>query len=125
MEVDLRLMRTDRKNEIVELTFHFAIKVVAFAEKLEKQGKYVVAKQILRSGTAIGANVREAQNAESRADFIHKFKIAAKEADETAYWLALCEHAESYPTGEGLEKELIIIMKVISKIISTTKRAVK
>jgi len=64
------------------MTLLFAVKIVEFTEKLEESRKYVIAKQILRSGTSIGASVREAQNAESKADFIHKMKIVAKEADE-------------------------------------------
>lgn len=59
-----------------------------------KQKKFVIAKQLLKSGTSIGANSVEAQNAESKADFIHKIKIAAKEADETQYWLLLCDFAK-------------------------------
>ena len=73
-------MQTNRgKNVIVELSFEFALKIISYVELLEKNRKYVIAKQLLRSGTSIGANVREAQNAESKADFIHKLKIAAKE----------------------------------------------
>ncbi len=56
-----------------------------------------MASQLFKSGTSIGANVREAQNSESTADFIHKFKIAAKEADETQYWLELCEKSQFLP----------------------------
>jgi four helix bundle protein len=63
---------------------------------LEAHHKYVIAKQILKAGTSIGANVREAQNAESKIDFIHKMKIAAKEADETEYWLLLCNRSNAY-----------------------------
>ena len=77
------------KNLIVDLTFEFALKIIKYEELLERNRKYVIARQLLRSGTSIGANVREAQNAESKADFIHKFKIAAKESDETEYWLLL------------------------------------
>lgn len=66
-----------------------------------------MASQIFRSGTSIGANIREAQNAESKADFIHKFKIAAKEADEVNYWLLLCRGSEFYPNpDEKLFNEL-------------------
>jgi four helix bundle protein len=57
----------------------------------------VLVNQLLKSGTSIGANIREAQNAESKADFIHKFKIATKE--RTYYWLALCQYSSSYPAG--------------------------
>ncbi len=68
-------------NEILDVTFEFALAIVEFAEILENNRKFIIANQILKSGTSIGANVREAQNAESKADFIHKMKIAAKEAD--------------------------------------------
>lgn len=69
-------------NVIVDLSFEFALSVIVFSEQLEEKRKFVIAKQILRSGISIGANIREAQNAESKADFVHKLKIAAKEAEE-------------------------------------------
>ena len=90
-------MRNDRENLIVNLTFQFALQIIEFTEELEVVKKYVIAKQIIKSGTSIGANVREAQNAESKNDFIHKLKIAAKEADETEYFLLLCQFSKTYP----------------------------
>jgi four helix bundle protein len=79
--------------------------------------------QIFRSGTSIGANIREAQNAESKADFIHKFKISAKEADEVEYWLLLCKKSAFYPNpSKELHSDLLTIIKIISKIIATSKR---
>jgi four helix bundle protein len=78
-------MRNDKKNVIVDLTLQFSLKIIEFCEELEFRKKYIIAKQLLRSGTSIGANVREAQNTESKADFIHKLKISAKEAEETEY----------------------------------------
>ncbi|MDD3079603.1 MAG: four helix bundle protein [Paludibacter sp.] len=98
-------------NRIVDLSFTFALKIVAYAEKLEEHRKYVISNQILKSGTSIGANVREAQNCESKADFIHKFKIAAKEADETEYWLLLCKYSENYPFEASLIDEIKEIQK--------------
>ena len=77
------------ENVIMTKSFQFAIDIIAFCEELEKNKKFVVANQLLKSGTSIGAQVREAQNAESKADFVHKFKIVAKEAEETEYWLQL------------------------------------
>ncbi len=115
-------MRNDKENKIVEMTFQFAVKLIEFTEKLEESRRYVLAKQILRSGTSIGSSVREAQNAESKADFIHKMKIAAKEADETDYWFLLCKGAKNYFYDEELHKQLNDIMKIISKIISTSKK---
>ncbi|MCB0410210.1 MAG: four helix bundle protein, partial [Flavobacteriales bacterium] len=77
--------------------------------------------QILRSGTSIGANVKEAQNAESKKDFIHKLKIALKEADELEYWLYLCHEVESYPKPDNLQNKLTEIKKVLNKIVSSSK----
>ena len=71
----------NQKNIIMTKSFEFAIEIIRFCDELEKDRKFVIANQLLKSGTSIGAQVREAQNAESKADFIHKFKIAAKEAD--------------------------------------------
>lgn len=93
-----------------------------YAELLEEKKKFVFANQILKSGTSIGANVKEAQNSESKADFIHKLKIALKEADETEYWLFLCTELDSYPNCEKELTELIEIKKILTKIVSTSKK---
>ncbi|WP_370519210.1 four helix bundle protein [Flavobacterium sp. Sd200] len=85
-----------KENIIVIKTIDFALEIITFCELLEYNRKFVIAKQLLKSGTSIGANVHEAQNAESRADFIHKMKIAAKEVEETKYWLLLCEMSDSF-----------------------------
>ena len=87
----------DKPNLIVDLTFNFSLKVIGFSELLESKRKFNMANQLFRCGTSIGANVNEAQGAESKVDFRHKCKIAYKEAEETAYWLRLCKQAESYP----------------------------
>ncbi len=110
-----------KDNLIVNLTFQFALDIVKFVELLESNRKYAVANQLIRSGTSVGANVREAQNAESRADFIHKLKIAAKEADETEYWLEICDQSESYPNCKELLNQILSIKKVLSKIIASSK----
>lgn len=115
-------MRNDKENLIVDLTLKFAVSIIDYCETLEADQKYVVARQLLKSGTSIGANTREGQNAESKADFIHKFKIAAKEADETEYWLLLCKASPNYPDPENLMEQLQVIIKVISKIIGTSKK---
>ena len=79
-----------------------------------------MANQLFRCGTSIGANVREAQGAESKVDFRHKIKIAYKEAEETEYWLKLCKHAESYPFDGTMYNDVQSIIKVLGKIISST-----
>lgn len=109
----------ESKNEILELTFTFALSIIEFCEKLEESKKFVIARQLLKSGTSIGANVREAQNAESKADFIHKLKIAAKEVEETEYWLLLCKESKNYPYEPDLSIQLLSIKKLFSKILST------
>lgn len=110
-------------NLIMKLTFNFSLRIIEFTEILESQKRFVVANQLLKSGTSIGANSYEAQNAESKSDFIHKFKIAAKEADETFYWLLICKHAPSYPDSVELLTELEVIQKTINKIISSSKKS--
>ena len=115
-------MRNDKgSNLIVDLTFEFAFKVVQLTTLLEKERKYILARQLLKSGTGIGANVREAQNAESKADFIHKMKIAAKEADETEYWLMLLGRVDDHPDCKHLLEVCKSIIRVLSKIIANTR----
>ena len=110
-------MQDIKKNIIVEKSVNFALQIIELAELLESKQKYVIANQLLKSGTSIGANVREAQNAESKADFIHKMKIAAKEADETEYWLFLCQNSKKYPNCDSLQLEIQEIIKILSKIV--------
>lgn len=114
-------MRNDKENLIVNLSISFALEIIEYCELLENKRKFVLANQLLKSGTSIGANVHEAQNAESKADFIHKIKIAAKEADETDYWLTLCSLSPSYPNPVGLDVKVTSIINVLSKIISSSK----
>lgn len=111
----------ERENLIVQLTFQFGLLIIQFTEQLERQRRYVIANQLLKSGTSIGANVREAQSAESRADFLHKCKIAAKEAEETDYWLLLCHHSPGYGDTSELREKLLSVRKILSKIISSSQ----
>lgn len=112
------------ENIIVKLTLQFAVEVIKYCEVLETNKKFVIANQLLKSGTSIGANIREAQNAESKLDFIHKFKIAAKEIEETFYWLDLCELSEGYPDVNSLKNQLTEISKITNKIIISSKKAI-
>jgi four helix bundle protein len=114
-----------KQNPVLNLTFEFSLLLIDYCELLNDAKKFVIANQLLKSGTSIGANVMEAQNAESKADFIHKFKIAAKEAEETQYWLLLCRASKKYPDCNLLLKRLEEIHKVIGKIIASTKKAMK
>lgn len=117
-------MQGNKDNVIVQKSFEFALKMIQYCEQLEELRKYVIARQLLKSGTSIGANIREAQNAESKADFIHKLKIAAKEADETEYWLLLCQESANYPNCEQLQEDCKELILILSKIISTSKNSI-
>ena len=112
----------EKRNEILELSFEFALDVIRYCDLLEENKKYILARQLLKSGTSIGANIRESQNAESTPDFIHKLKIAAKEADETHYWLLLCKKSENYPNPDNLLKQVESIKKLLNTIIAIMKR---
>ena len=112
------------ENPIVKKTFDFSLSIIDFNEQLQQGQKYEIANQVLRSGTAIGANVREAQNAESLKDFLHKLKIALKEADETEYWLLLCKASPHYPDTDHLVDELQHILRILNKIVQTTKQRI-
>jgi four helix bundle protein len=109
------------KNPILKLTLDFSLEALKYCGILESQRRYAVANQLLRAATSIGANVMEAQNAESKADFIHKIKIAAKEADETQYWLLLCHYSNGFPDCTSLSAKLDQIQRMLNRIIRTAK----
>ena len=115
----MRAMVTE--NIILKKTIEFSLLVIEYCELLQAQKKFVIAQQLLKSGTSIGANVHEVQNAESKIDFIHKFKIAAKEVEETKYWLVLCQNSKTYPPCKHLVSLLGEIDKIITKIVATSK----
>lgn len=105
------------------MTFDLALEVIEFSEEIRNTNRFEMASQIFKCGTSIGANVMEAQNAESKADFIHKFKISAKEVDELGYWLKLCQASTHYPNpSEKIFSDLKSIGLIISKIISSSKK---
>ena len=114
-------MRNDKENIIVNKTIEFSVNVINYCEFLEGKRKYAISRQLIRAGTSIGANVFDAQNAESKADFIHKMKIAAKEASESLDWMILCERIVSYEFNMWLRDELNQIIMILSKIISSSK----
>jgi len=111
-----------KRNEILELSSEFALQTVAYCELLEEKRKYVIARQSLKSGTSVGADIREAQNVDSELVFIHKLQIAAKETEETEYWLLLCNKSVAYPSSYSLLSSIISIKKLLNTIISKTKK---
>ncbi len=115
---------SERKSIIKDKSFVFAIRVVNLYKYLsETKKEFVLSKQVLRSGTAIGALVREAQNAESKADFIHKLAIAQKECDETIYWVELLKETNYLSSIEydSMSMEATELLKMIRSAIITTK----
>jgi four helix bundle protein len=114
-------MITQKENLIVDKTINYSLDMICYCEMLSKENKYVIAKQLLRSSTSIGAKVVEAQNGESKADFLHKIKIAAEEAYETLYWLKLCEKSKGYKFEIKYQNDLMEIIRILSKIIITSK----
>ncbi|RLJ32605.1 four helix bundle protein [Chryseobacterium sp. 7] len=88
---------SEKKNVLKDKSFSFAIRIINLYKYLSaNKNEYVLSKQLLRSGTAVGALIRESQNAESKADFIHKLSIAQKECDESIYWIELLFQTDIY-----------------------------
>ena len=121
---NLPLSTGKKKGPIYEKSFAFALRIVKLAKYLQEEKKeFVLSKQVLRSGTAIGALVREAEHAESKSDFAHKMNIALKEANETLYWLELLLQSEyiteqSFKSVQADSEELV---KLLVAIVKTTK----
>lgn len=109
-------------------SFAFALRIVKLAKYLQSEMKeFVLSKQVLRSGTAIGALVREAEHAESKADFVHKMNIALKEANETLYWLELLHQSEyiSEPSFASIRTDSEELVKLLVAIVKTTRQAIR
>lgn len=112
----------EAKNDLLDLTYEFSLEIIKYCDKLDEARKFAISNQLIRSGTSIGANAREAQNVHSRRDFVARLVISAKEADESEYWLMLCRDSEGYPDPEGLLDLIHRIKKLLSKIISSAKK---
>jgi four helix bundle protein len=113
-----------KENVIKDKSFAFALRIVKLYKFLcEIKKEYVLSKQLLRSGTAIGALIREAEHAESKADFIHKIAIAQKEANETAYWIELLFRSEYIIENDyqSVKTDVQELNKIIASIIITSK----
>ncbi|WP_435134412.1 four helix bundle protein [Formosa sp. A9] len=112
-------------NVIKTKSYQFAVRIVKLYKFLvDEKREFVLSKQLLRSGTSIGANVREAEHAESKADFIHKLSIALKEANETEYWLELLRETDYLQNSEYLSIQLDIqeILRILTSIVKTSKQ---
>jgi four helix bundle protein len=110
-------------NDLSRRTLEFAIGLIALVDALPKsRAAEVIGRQLLRSGTSIGANYREAQRAESRDDFIHKVAISSKEAAETEYWLELIAQTKQLASNDA-EKLLFECRELIAILLSIGKKA--
>lgn len=119
-------MKVKTNNHILEKSFDFAVRIVNLCKYLQSDKKeYILSKQLIRSGTSIGANVNEAQAAQSTNDFISKLSIASKEARESKYWIDLLVKTDYLP-GESqkvksLQEQNMELVKLLTSIIKTTK----
>lgn len=112
------------ENIVVDKSYAFALRVIKLYKYLISEKKeYVLSKQILRSGTAIGALVKESEHAQSKADFIHKMNIALKEANETEYWLRLLKDSDYISENQfnSIYPESIELIKLLISIVKSSK----
>jgi four helix bundle protein len=113
-----------KENIVKDKSFAFAIRVVKMYKHLnEKKREFIMSKQLLRSGTAVGALIREAEHAESTADFIHKLAIAQKEINESIYWIELLQATDFLTIKQlsSINDDAIELIKIITSILKTTK----
>lgn len=116
------------KVDIRKLCYSFALEIVELYKYLTFKKEFVMSKQILRSGTSIGANVEEAQAGQTKKDFVTKMSISAKEARETNYWLNLLrdsDYIKDYKNLNKLINDLNIIIKTLTKIVKTSQENIK
>lgn len=116
-------MKTRKDNLIWEKSYQFALKIIGLSRLLNEKKEFVLSRQVLKSGTSIGANVEEAMGGQSKKDFLSKISIAYKEACETRYWISLLRdsHTLEESVCNPLLKECEEIIKIIAKIQTTTK----
>ena len=112
------------ENIIRTKSYDFALKIVRLNRSMQKSKEYVLSRQVVRSGTSIGANVEEATAAQSKRDFISKMSIASKEARETNYWLRLIRDGKLVPPEEveGLIQESTEIIRILTSIVKTSQK---
>jgi len=112
-----------KRNVVKEKSYAYAIATVEISRKLILKKEYVLSRQFLRAGTSIGANIREAEFAQSRADFINKMSISLKEANESDYWLDLLYETKFIEESDfRIQKSAILeLLRLLTTIINTTK----
>lgn len=115
-----------KRNIIQEKTYQFALDIIILYKKMLEKNEFILSKQVIRSGTSIGANVEEAMAGQSRRDFISKMAISSKEARETNYWLRLLRDSQLCVGIDytGLIKESEEIIKILTSIVKTSQREI-
>lgn len=112
----------EKENVILTKSFDFALEVIDLYKKMIAQNEYVLSKQILRSGTSIGANIEEAMAGFSKKDFTHKMSISSKEARETKYWLRLIQHSKIVSINvENLLIQVEELIRILTSIVKTSQ----
>lgn len=116
-------MNEGKENIIVQKSYAFALQIIQLYKLLVEKKEFVLSKQILRSGTSVGANIHEAVASESKRDFVHKLAIAVKEARERSYWLNLLKDGQYITNDEfvTLNNSCDEIIRILNSIILTTK----
>ena len=117
-------MTTKRPNIVMDRSYAFALRVIRLYKFLVSEKKeFVLSKQLLRSGTAVGALIKEAEHAQSKADFLNKMNIALKEANESKYWLELLRDSEYISTTEATSmlSDCSELVKLLASIVKSTK----
>lgn len=117
-----------KENILKKKSFHFAVRIVHLFKYLKDDKKeFILSKQILRSGTSVGAMVRESEHAQSKADFINKLSVAQKEINETIYWLELMFETNYIDKSqfESLNSDAVELIKLITSSLKTAKQSLK
>ena len=115
-----------KESILKQKSFNFAVRIVNLYKYLcDEKKEFVLSKQVLRSGTSVGAMVREAEHSESKADFVHKMAIAQKEINETLYWLELLSKTEYITNTEfdSIKPDAVEIIKLLTSSIKTAKKS--
>ncbi len=112
-----------KKTEVRELSYDFALNIIQLYKELTEKKEFILSKQLLRSGTSIGANIREANNTNTLKDFVYKLNIAQKECDESIYWLDLLKDSDyiSSETHYSTQLKAQNILNILKRSIMTTK----
>ncbi len=114
-------------NIVMDKAYDFALRIIKLYKHLIKGKEFILSKQVLRSGTAIGALIKEAEHAQSKADFLNKMNIALKEANETEYWLMLLKDSE-YIDEAGflsIHQNIVELIKLLASIVKSSKKSLK